>query len=89
MVVKHLRRIDDRWHLTSDNPAYEPRPVVGDDRILGARWTGRGRGCGAMSDRAVTADELVQRTSGPAFAYAPRSLASPKHTQPTSGRGAT
>ena len=41
VVVKRLRRIDDRWHMASDNPAYEPRPVTGDDRILGrVAWTG-------------------------------------------------
>ena len=40
-VVKRLRRIDDRWHVTSDNPAYAPRPMTGDDRILGqVAWTG-------------------------------------------------
>ena len=41
LVVKRLRRMSGRWHLISDNPAYEPRPVTGDDRILGqVAWTG-------------------------------------------------
>ena len=40
-VVKRLRRRGDRWHLVSDNPAYEPRPVMEDDRIVGqVAWVG-------------------------------------------------
>ena len=39
--VKRLRRTDDRWDLESDNSAYEPRAVTGQDRILGqVAWTG-------------------------------------------------
>ena len=41
LAVKRLRRIDGRWHLTSDNPGHPPRPVAGADRILGrVAWTG-------------------------------------------------
>ena len=41
LVLKRMRRIDKRWHLTSDNPAYAPRPVAEDDRIVGrVAWTG-------------------------------------------------
>ena len=41
LAVKRLQRIDDRWHLTSDNADYPPRPVTGADRILGqVAWTG-------------------------------------------------
>ena len=47
LVVKRLRRRDDRWELESDNPAYEPRALAGQDQILGSggvdratvRWT--------------------------------------------------
>ena len=41
VLVKRLRRTDDRWELESDNPAYEPRAVTGRDRILGqVAWAG-------------------------------------------------
>lgn len=41
VAVKRLRRIAGRWHMVSDNPAYEPRPVTRTDRILGqVAWTG-------------------------------------------------
>ena len=41
LAVKRLRRIDERWHLTSDNPDYPPRPVTDADRVLGqVAWTG-------------------------------------------------
>ena len=41
VLVKRLRRTDDRWDLESDNSAYEPRAVTGQDRILGqVAWTG-------------------------------------------------
>jgi len=41
LVVKRLRRVDDRWHLESDNPVQESRPVTGGERILGqVAWTG-------------------------------------------------
>ena len=41
LVVKRLRRVDDRWHLESDNPAHESRAVTGGERILGqVAWTG-------------------------------------------------
>ena len=41
LAVKRLRRIDGRWHLTSDNPGHPARPVAGADRILGqVAWTG-------------------------------------------------
>ena len=41
LVVKRLRRIGGRWHMVSDNDAYEPRPVGEGDRILGqVAWTG-------------------------------------------------
>ncbi len=41
LVVKRLRRTGGRWSLTSDNPAHAPRPVAGDDRILGqVAWCG-------------------------------------------------
>ena len=41
LVVKRLRRVGDGWHLESDNPAYESRPVAGEERILGqVAWTG-------------------------------------------------
>ena len=48
LVVKRLRRRGGRWLLTSDNAAHAPRPVAGDDRILGQiAWCGpRGRGDG-------------------------------------------
>ena len=40
-LVKRLRRTDDRWELASDNPAYEPRAVTGQDRLLGqVAWAG-------------------------------------------------
>ena len=41
LIVERLRRIDDRWHLESDNPAHESHPVTGDDRILGQVGVGR------------------------------------------------
>ena len=41
ILVKRLRRMDDRWELDSDNPAYEPRALTGQDRILGqVAWAG-------------------------------------------------
>ena len=41
VLVKRLRRTDDRWELESDNAAYEPRAVTGRDRILGqVAWAG-------------------------------------------------
>ena len=41
VLVKRLRRTDDRWELESDNPAYEPRVVTDRDRILGqVAWAG-------------------------------------------------
>ena len=41
VLVKRLRRMDDRWGLESDNPAYEPRALTGQDRILGqVAWAG-------------------------------------------------
>ena len=41
VLVKRLRRTDDRWDLDSDNPAYESRAVTGQDRILGqVAWAG-------------------------------------------------
>ena len=41
LIVKRLRRNDDRWYLESDNPAHELRPVTGDDRIVGqVAWSG-------------------------------------------------
>ena len=41
VLVKRLRRTDDRWELESDNPAYEPRAVTDQDRILGqVAWAG-------------------------------------------------
>ena len=41
VLVKRLRRTDDRWELESDNPAYEPRAITGRDRILGqVAWAG-------------------------------------------------
>ena len=42
LVVKRLgRRRGGRWQLISDNPAYQPRPVTEDDRILGqVAWHG-------------------------------------------------
>ncbi len=42
LVVKRMRRIRRRWHLVSDNPAYEPRPVTKGDRIVGqVAWSGQ------------------------------------------------
>jgi phage repressor protein C with HTH and peptisase S24 domain len=41
VLVKRLRRTDDRWELESDNPAYELRVVTDRDRILGqVAWAG-------------------------------------------------
>lgn len=42
LMVKRMRRIDGRWHLTSDNPDYgASRPIARQDRILGqVAWTG-------------------------------------------------
>ncbi len=41
LVVKRLRRVDDSWHLESDNPAHESTRVTGEERILGqVAWTG-------------------------------------------------
>ena len=41
VMVKRLRRTDDRWDLESDNSAYESRAVTGHDRILGqVAWAG-------------------------------------------------
>ena len=41
LVVKRLRRTGARWLLSSDNPAYAPRPVGEEDRILGEiAWCG-------------------------------------------------
>ena len=41
VLVKRLRRTDDRWALESDNPAYEPQAVTDRDRILGqVAWAG-------------------------------------------------
>ena len=41
LAVKRLRRIDERWHLTSDNPDYPSQPVTDADRVLGqVAWTG-------------------------------------------------
>ena len=41
LVVKRLRHIDGRWHLDSDNPGREPRPVTGGEQILGqVAWSG-------------------------------------------------
>ncbi|MCY4058336.1 MAG: LexA family transcriptional regulator [Gammaproteobacteria bacterium] len=41
VLVKRLRRTDDRWELESDNPAYESRAVTDRDRILGqVAWAG-------------------------------------------------
>ena len=41
ILVKRLRRTDDRWDLESDNSAYEPRAVTGQDRLLGqVAWAG-------------------------------------------------
>lgn len=40
LAVKRLRRLGGRWHLTSDNADYPPRPVAA-DRLLGqVAWTG-------------------------------------------------
>ncbi|WP_420014231.1 S24 family peptidase [Tateyamaria sp.] len=35
LVVKRLRREGDTWTMTSDAPGWEPRPVTGQDRIIG------------------------------------------------------
>ena len=41
LVVKRLRHVDGRWHLNSDNPGHEPRPVTGAEQILGqVAWSG-------------------------------------------------
>ena len=41
LAVKRLRRLGGRWHLTSDNADYPPRPVAAADRLLGqVAWTG-------------------------------------------------
>ena len=41
LVVKRLRRVDGRWHLESDNPVHESKPVTAEERILGeVAWTG-------------------------------------------------
>ena len=41
VLVKRLRRTDDRWELESDNPAYEPRARYGpgpNPRSGGVGW---------------------------------------------------
>ena len=41
LIVKRLRRTGRKWMLISDNPAYEPRPVGREDRIVGrVAWAG-------------------------------------------------
>ena len=41
VVKRLLRPRGDRWHLVSDNDAYEPRPVGEGDRIVGqVAWVG-------------------------------------------------
>ena len=41
ILVKRLRRTDDRWELESDNTAYEHRAATDRDRILGqVAWAG-------------------------------------------------
>ena len=35
LVVKRLHREGDTWTMTSDAPGWEPRPVTGQDRIIG------------------------------------------------------
>ena len=41
LVVKRLKRAGRTWRLVSDNPAYPPRSVGKDDRVLGrVAWSG-------------------------------------------------
>ena len=41
LVVKRLRASDDGWTMTSDNPAYRPRPVGEWDQSVGRlAWSG-------------------------------------------------
>jgi phage repressor protein C with HTH and peptisase S24 domain len=41
LVVKRLREDDGGWEMASDNPAYLPRRVVEEDRIVGrVAWSG-------------------------------------------------
>ena len=41
LVVKRLKRVGRTWRLVSDNPAYPPRSVSKDDRVLGrVAWSG-------------------------------------------------
>jgi len=35
LVIKRLQRVGDAWVLTSDNPAYPPRPLEEDERLFG------------------------------------------------------
>ena len=41
LAVKRLRNAGGRWHLESDNPAHEPRPITEEMRVVGqVAWWG-------------------------------------------------
>ena len=41
LETKRLRQVGGEWHLVSDSPAHQPRPMTADDRIVGrVVWCG-------------------------------------------------